>query len=809
MKKIKILLLSLSFLLTFNIFAAELDLKFTEMKVVGSNLVFDVEIKSDVGTTYLAGLQLYINYNTAAFGTSIAAGVTVTPIGLVFEPNYSITKANNQPSRLAIGAVAIFPAFLPTSNVLTTYSKVFTISIPIIDASEDAGVNFNLATMVGQQIYYTAPTGGGQTAYTPLVAANNLTTLPLTPNTNLIFSEFGDPSDSPDNFVEIYNAGTSTVDFDNHYAYYFSIDGSSSTQLTGTFAPGDTYVIDITGTGGTSDFELSIYGDYVDGTAFDFYDGSLAGFDFTGKHAVRHYNIVTPNVTPDLAEWVISPAQDIDMTAGSHMADLNWNGATAAWRNQANWTEGFIPDAGHNVVIPNAGTTPMISNGMNAYSHNLTIGTAGLVIESDMTNGDGSLITYGTVTGNASVERYLGADRFWYISQPVTSATANVFLHTWLFTYNEGSSAWADFIEDETAPLGVMKGFAVWTSSVNKFDQDLPPLGDTTTAYVGVLNTGAISTALTFNGDGWNFVGNPYPSAVDWDAAGWTKTSLATNSYTVWDGATNGTYLYNVGGTNGTTQFIPAGQGFFVQSNAAGTLGVTNAVRAHDDMPFWKSQENLLNRLSMTISNGEVNDETVIYFNEAATTGLDYSFDARKLMAVGAPQAYTMLANDRMAINSFNSTNQTASVILGVNTPAAGEYSITASNLESFDASTPIYLEDLLTGQKVNLRETNSYAFSSGEGTSERFVVHFAEYQGIGDDPASEITSIYAVNNSVYVDFNAVKGAISIYNILGQEISRTGASNGLNVISVPQGNAVYIVKVISDNTTVTKKVFVK
>ena len=73
----------------------------------------------------------------------------------------------------------------------------------------------------------------------------------------------------------------------------------------------------------------------------------------------------------------------------------------------------------------------------------------------------------------------------------------------------------------------------------------------------------------------------------------------------------------------------------------------------------------------------------------------------------------------------------------------------------------------------------------------------------------SEVNSIYAVDQTVYVDFSANKGEIAIYNILGQEISRTGASNGLNMISVPQGNAVYIVKVISDNTTVTKKVFVK
>jgi hypothetical protein len=211
----------------------------------------------------------------------------------------------------------------------------------------------------------------------------------------------------------------------------------------------------------------------------------------------------------------------------------------------------------------------------------------------------------------------------------------------------------------------------------------------------------------------------------------------------------------------------------------------------------------------MTISNGEVNDETVIYFNENATIGLDYDYDAYKMMADSAPQTYTLLADEKMAINAYNNPIQTPSVILGVSAPAEGDYTITASNIESFDASTPIFLEDIVTGQVINLREVNSYTFTAGEGTAERFVVHFTEVQGIGDPSYGKVNSIYAVDHNIYVDFIAMKGQITIYNILGKEISSAAARNGLNMISVPQGNAVYIVKVISDNATVTKKVFVK
>jgi hypothetical protein len=213
--------------------------------------------------------------------------------------------------------------------------------------------------------------------------------------------------------------------------------------------------------------------------------------------------------------------------------------------------------------------------------------------------------------------------------------------------------------------------------------------------------------------------------------------------------------------------------------------------------------------LSLTVTNGNISDETIIYFNENATTNLDYDYDANKLMAPAAPQLYTMLGEERMAINSFNNITETSIVKLGVNSPATGEYTINASNIESFDANTPIYLEDLVTGQIVNLRETGSYTFSAEEGTAERFLVHFSEVQGIGDPGSQVVNGIYAVDREVYVNFNGNSGEIAVYDILGQEISRISASNGLNIVPVAQGNAVYIVKVISDNTTVTKKVFVK
>jgi hypothetical protein len=785
-------------------------------------LIFDVEAKGTTGASYTTTFTIKINFNATAFGTS-AIPVVVQQLPLTQPTGYNfntpaITAGTSRFASTFAGNRTMAPftgsvwntAFL--SNLTTSYQGVARYKMLITGTGVPLNVDF-----------YKSGSGSMQTGQNYILTSGGTTTINYTPiafegtptSTNLMFSEIADPSNTTTNFVEIYNPGASAVNF-NNYPWYLNA-GASTVQLTGTIAAGGTYTVgynstdftpdlvsNIVGTGGATLFQISYYGDYSTGTLIDKYDGSVSGFNYVGKHAVRHYNIVSPNMTPALSEWVISAAQDIDMTPGSHHSVLNWAGGTSSdWHARANWGTNFIPDAGHNVSVTSVGTAPVISNGDNAYCHDLAVVSGSLTIES-LPGSGGSLITYGTVSGNTTVQRYLGADRYWYVSQPVTSATANVFLHMWLFTYTGG--AWTPFIYNPTTPLNLMQGYAVWTSSINSYEPPAPPLGSVTTSYTGILNTGNQSTSLV---TGWNFVGNPYASAVDWTATGWTKTSLTTNAYSEWNGTLYGTYTVGSGGTNGATKDIPSAQGFFVSATGAGTLGVTNDVRLHSNQAFYKVDENMANRLSMTISDGEVNDETVIYFNENATTGLDYDYDANKMMAEAAPQAYTMLAGEKMAINTFNNITETASVTMGVSAPAAGDYTITASNLESFDASTPLFLEDLETGQIINLREVSTYTFNTGEGTADRFVVHFTEVQGIGDPSNGEVNGIYAVDHNIYVNFNALKGQITIYNILGKEVSSSSASNGLNIISVPQGNAVYIVKVISDNAAVTKKVFVK
>jgi len=173
-------------------------------------------------------------------------------------------------------------------------------------------------------------------------------------------------------------------------------------------------------------------------------------------------------------------------------------------------------------------------------------------------SGDASLIDLGNVTytggGQARVQRYLTQGKWHLISSPVSSAVSGMFLNDYLQYFTEGANSWSD-IPPVNTPLNVKQGYALWTV-------DGAP---TTEVFSGTTNTGNQSRNFTLIDEGWNLMGNPYPSAIDWDAV--TIPDELNGTFWLFDPTTgaNGEYRYYIkDGKNGntTSQFIPSGQGF-------------------------------------------------------------------------------------------------------------------------------------------------------------------------------------------------------------------------------------------------------
>jgi hypothetical protein len=161
----------------------------------------------------------------------------------------------------------------------------------------------------------------------------------------LFISEVADPGDEyTGRFIELFNAGSETVDFSSDVFYLTRQSNGGTTwgtvQLTGTVGPGRTYVIGgsafeslygfapdlLTGIlTGNGDDPYSLYsgGDHETGLLHDIYgetntDGTGEPWEYTDCRAVRVQDVDDPRILWSASEWIIEPAGVADCDPGTH-----------------------------------------------------------------------------------------------------------------------------------------------------------------------------------------------------------------------------------------------------------------------------------------------------------------------------------------------------------------------------------------------------------------------------------------------------------------------------------------------------------
>lgn len=442
----------------------------------------------------------------------------------------------------------------------------------------------------------------------------------------------------------------------------------------------------------------------------------------------------------------------------------------------------------------------------------LDISDGNLVLESDAT-GDASLLDYGNVTysgsGQANVQRYITESQWHVISSPVTSAVSGMFLNDFLQHHTEISNLWS-YISATTLPLNTMQGFALWS---------VEP-GPTSEVFTGITHTGLQNKAFTKDGEGWNLLGNPYPSAIDWDEV--TIPAELGGAFWLWDPTigTIGDYVFYITGggiANTTSQFIPSGQGFFVKAvTGGGTLSLDNYVRTHSTQSFYKSSgtEPIL---ILKASGNNITSQTAIRFIEAATTGVDRLYDVHKIFSESpdVPNLFTKSAGEDLVINTLPSITGNESVPLWFNAGLPGNYTIFVAELETIDPSVPVYLEDMETGIIQDLRQHPSYTFDHNPLKDREFIVWFTEIIGIDDLEANNTITIYAAGNDLHINFTndfaqkqGFDAHIMVYDLSGKLIAQSQTRQMQNVLTLPASSSFYIVKVVAGEATINRKILI-
>ncbi|MHC1774642.1 MAG: T9SS type A sorting domain-containing protein [Lentimicrobium sp.] len=484
-----------------------------------------------------------------------------------------------------------------------------------------------------------------------------------------------------------------------------------------------------------------------------------------------------------------------------------WNGSVSEdWFNAANWTPELVPCENTEVMIGEVAP----GNFNPTIEQQPTNAVACLVTITDLTIADGgSLIGqhYLCVLNPAVVERTILNSNFHLISSPVDAITfGEVFLpiywdEVWARKYDEPSGDWMN--QNILDNLHVGLGYSVQMTTAPQ-----------TATFTGMLNGSDITRTLSnmnpgtdLNRIGWNLLGNPFPSAIDWDVF---STGDYDGQVAVWDEVYGNYRKWN--GTTGDLPggIIPAQQGFFVKTSIDGAaLTIPLGAQLHNPMNLYKDA--VANALELRANGNNYGDATFVHFNSNATADFDSQYDAFKLEGLAtAPQLYNMAAGYKLSINELPFEGNEV-VNLGFKCGVAGTYSLNASGLESFSSSTPILLEDLKLNVIQDLRLNPVYSFNYATNDSEaRFKLHFKAATGIAD-PANSGIFVYSYEHTVVINNTTnLNGEIRIFDMTGRELKDAGMS-AASETRLPLQVAVgtYIVKVTTARGTVNQKVYVK
>lgn len=559
--------------------------------------------------------------------------------------------------------------------------------------------------------------------------------------------------------------------------------------------------------------------------------------------------------------------------------ELICSGTTTTW-NGSSWDNG-VPDITTPVVLSGDYDTGDDGGGFNCCTLNLTTGSLTIddgdlvSVQSDITNNtsitiadNADLMQYydyaeNTGTGTFSITResngmYLGDYTYW--SAPVSGYNLSNIPKNRAYYWSPAIGNWA-------AASGVMEeglGYIVMTDNSSKVTPT-----KTTPVFTGPINNGrVIKNVLTTNST-FNLLGNPYPGALDADEfLTWnTGTGVTTGGVYFWthntrisefnasglkgDFVESDYAVYTLAGGVGTaalsttvdetdgdgldisyggnaaapTQYIGAGQGFFVEAQIDGEVTFKNCMRATtggNNSNFYRSAAEKSEKdrfwLDVTNEKGSYKQMLVGYF-EGASDGMDHLYDAKIVNGTNQLELYSIVKDEKSDEN-INLTIQgkgdsyTDDEVIPIGfrrkSEAPEKSKISLYKYEGLFKDKIIYLEDKLANTTHDLKK-GPYTFeSSVESVEDRFVIRF---EGV-PEPVEEVVTygvfVSSGDNGITVKTDQSNiSDIKIYNLLGALVyHKTGTDvNFVQVSNFKPTNSVYIVVVqLANGGTSTTKV---
>jgi hypothetical protein len=425
------------------------------------------------------------------------------------------------------------------------------------------------------------------------------------------------------------------------------------------------------------------------------------------------------------------------------------------------------------------------------------------------------------VTGNVVIQRFIPAPpvkEYKYI----TTSTKNVTLGQWtddftvtgpheggdggrssIYIYDEYQAATTGngYVEfpgsggSLSSPVEIGKGYTAMM-----FNTSTPTLIDTR----GPVQTGDFTYPISFTAEGtssfkgFNLIGNPYPSAIDWSSPAWQRKDISpTATIFIKDGGKDSRITWNAItgiGLNSANNSIPGGQAFFVKAlSSTASLVATENVKV--TTPATDIKKTIKDVVVVTFSNSSFKDQAAIAFREGATAGYDPLLDSEKQKNATINLYSTSSDGTNLSQSLLPWFNCSLDFPLVIDQAAAGAYQLSFSYLNTLSKGVTILLQDNFLNTSTTVSSETVYNFDITSDPlsygSSRFSLLFSysaipEISSLTYEESCTGTVPVAVNGTTSgINYQLFKGATAVTDVIAATSDVTSFS--INAGSLAEG----------------------
>ena len=375
--------------------------------------------------------------------------------------------------------------------------------------------------------------------------------------------------------------------------------------------------------------------------------------------------------------------------------------------------------------------------------------------------------------------------------------------------------------------------------------------------FEGKPNNGDINLTISSGND--YLVGNPYPSALDADqfindnynVDGTGSTTGPLYFWQHWGGGSHilaeyqgGYATYSlVGGVGApfmgspppgflTTpgRYIPVAQGFFVVAETSGTINFNNGqrvfqtegtnsvfIKSYNPKTTGKQAEDTRTKIRLGLNSvNRIQRELLVTVDPITTPGYDWGYDAPNI-DTQIDDMYWLIDTDKYVIQATDQITDETILPIGIHVRNDGNNSISINKLENTPDNLMIFVHDKELNSYHNLKDRNYEVFLLAGDYLDRFEVTFGNSNALDINDVSNEAKIDVLysneKHSIIIqnpDSKEIR-SVEMYNVLGQMIFNYKTTTNERYITYSASHiqtGAYILKIVTENGTLTKKVLV-